>query len=147
MSEKTFTKESLSYQSALELMQEAISEAKKLGLEISVSVVDESGIEKAFCRMDRAPLIAVETAVKKARFAVGFGMPTGENWYSFIKDDAILNQGAADLPGFILLGGGVPIYFEDSLIGAIGISGGHYKQDEQCANAAVSKVYGESKSG
>jgi uncharacterized protein GlcG (DUF336 family) len=146
MSAVTFSKKSLSYNSALELIHAAIAEAQVIGFNISVSIVDESGIEKSFCRMDGAPLVSVETAAKKAKFAVGFGMPTGDQWYSFIKDDAILKDGAADLPGFILLGGGVPIYFEGSLIGAIGISGGHYKQDEQCANAAILKVYGAAES-
>lgn len=51
------------------------------------------------------------------------------------------NPGAAnltDIPGFLLLGGGVPVRVGDEVIGAIGIGGapgGHL--DEQCALAAV----------
>jgi uncharacterized protein GlcG (DUF336 family) len=142
MNEKTLTKNSISLGGSMELVHAAIEEAKAIGFNISVSIVDESGIEKLFARMDGAPLISVETALKKARLAVGFGISTGNQWYSFMKDDPILTAGASDLPGFILLGGGMPVFENGKLIGAIGISGGHYKQDEQCAKAAIDKVYG-----
>ena len=142
MNKKVLNKKSFSFGSALDLINAAVAKAEEIGLNISVSIVDESVVEKAFCRMDNAPLISIETARKKAKFAVGFGMPTGEKWHDFIKDDIILSSGASDLPGFILLGGGVPVYHEGDLIGSIGISGGHYKQDELCANAAVNAVYG-----
>jgi uncharacterized protein GlcG (DUF336 family) len=41
------------------------------------------------------------------------------------------------LPDFILLGGGSPILVEGKLIGAVGVSGGHYAQDEECVKAAL----------
>lgn len=47
------------------------------------------------------------------------------------------------LPGFLLLGGGVPIKAGNEVIGALGVGGapgGHL--DEQCANAALDKVVG-----
>jgi uncharacterized protein GlcG (DUF336 family) len=87
--------------------------------------------------MDGAPAISHETSQKKAKLALGFGMPTGETWLKFIEKDPILHQGARDLPDFILLGGGSPIRLQDSLVGAIGVSGGHYKQDEEIVNAGL----------
>jgi uncharacterized protein GlcG (DUF336 family) len=90
--------------------------------------------------MDNAPLISIDISRKKAITAVGFGMSTGEAWHNFIKDDPILNDGVASITDFILLGGGSPIVFEGNLIGAIGISGGHYKQDEQCVKAALNEL-------
>ena len=127
---KKFEKASVTIDLAIEMAKAAMNKASEIGLKISVSIVDESGIEKAFARMDGAPLISVETARKKAVLAVGFGMPTGAPWYNFIKDDPILMNGADQLPGFILLGGGSPITIDGHLCGAIGISGGHYSQDE-----------------
>ena len=108
----------------------AVQSAEEKGVRISISVMDTGGREVAFMRMDNAPLIADETARRKARFAVGFSIPTGDSWYQFIKDDPILMHGAPQLPDFILLGGGSPIRHSDRVIGAIGISGGHYKTDE-----------------
>ena len=99
--------------------------------------MDESGVVKAFQRMDNAPMVSIDASRKKAITAVGFGMPTGDSWYGFIKDDPILMNGAGQLNDFILLGGGSPIMVDEKLVGAVGVSGGHYKQDEECAAAAL----------
>ena len=136
----TFNKSSISISVTTKMLQAAMDKAQELGFSISACIVDEGGNEKAFARMDGAPLISIETSRKKAVLAVGFGMPTGDTWQNFVKDDPILEKGAHDLPGFILLGGGNPIYIDGQLVGAIGISGGHYKMDEQCANAALEAI-------
>lgn len=46
----------------------------------------------------------------------------------------------AHVTDFTLLGGGVPIQVEGQTVGAIGVSGGHYTQDEACALAAVAAL-------
>ena len=61
----------------------------------------------------------------------------GDKWYEIIKDDPILFNGIQQFEDFILLGGGSPVLDGDALIGAIGISGGYYKQDEDCVKAAL----------
>lgn len=137
---KTFTKQSVSASKVQSMLNAAVQKANEIGLAISVCIVDESGLEKGFIRMDGAPLISVETSKKKAVLAAGFGMATGTPWHEFVQGDPILQKGVHDLPGFILLGGGVPIYLDGTLIGAVGVSGGHYKMDEQCANAAVESL-------
>ena len=46
-----------------------------------------------------------------------------------------------DIPGFLLLGGGVPVRAGNEVIGAVGVGGapgGHL--DEQCAMAALEQV-------
>ncbi len=132
-------KSSVAANAAGQMISRAVAAALNSGGAFAIAVVDESGILKAFHRMDGAPLIAVDTAIKKARLAAGFGLPTGETWYNFIKDDPILLEGAGQLPGFILLGGGSPIVHEGQVCGAIGVSGGHYKQDEAIVKAALSE--------
>jgi uncharacterized protein GlcG (DUF336 family) len=87
--------------------------------------------------MDYAPLIAVDASRKKAITAVGFGLPTGKSWFNFIEGDPILREGVHDFTDFMLMGGGVPIIIENQIIGAIGISGGHYDQDQLCAQYAL----------
>lgn len=134
---KTVEQRSISLEAALVAARAAQAHAASIGIAIAVSVVDQSGVSKLFCRMDGAPLLASEAAWKKARTAVGFGMPTGESWHSFIKDDPILNAGAHALQDFMLLGGGQPIYDGEVLVGAIGVAGGHYAKDEACAKAAL----------
>ena len=37
----------------------------------------------------------------------------------------------------ILFGGGNPIFIDGQMIGGIGVSGGHYSQDQECADAGL----------
>ena len=137
---RTYTKPSITSALARALIDNAERKARELGMSITTVVVDESGVLKAYSRMDGAPLVAGGASQKKAQTAVGFGMPTGDAWHDFIKSDPILMNGAQQLDNFILLGGGMPIVVDGAMIGAIGVSGGHYQQDEQCAKAALAAL-------
>ncbi len=133
-------KRSLSADAAKKMIMAAEAKARETGIFISTTIVDEGGVLKAFSRMDNSPLICSDASRKKAVTAVGYGMPSGESWYNYIKDDPILFNGIQQFTDFILLGGGMPVFSEGSLIGAIGISGGHYKQDEACCQAALDAI-------
>jgi uncharacterized protein GlcG (DUF336 family) len=135
--ERSFSKTSIAFPMAEAMVRAAQGRARELKLSVAVAIVDESGMLKAFGRMDGAPQISVSASQKKALTAVGFGLATGEEWYRFMKDDPILAGGAAHLDNFILLGGGMPIRIDGEIVGAIGVSGGHYAMDEQCARAAL----------
>jgi uncharacterized protein GlcG (DUF336 family) len=89
--------------------------------------------------MDGAPLLSVEIAKDKAYTAVAFGIPTHE-WFKFIKDDPPLLHGIVNKPRLVVFGGGFPLRVGDGLIGGIGVSGGHYTQDMQVAEAGVSAL-------
>jgi uncharacterized protein GlcG (DUF336 family) len=55
------------------------------------------------------------------------------------KNPAAANLGS--IPGYLLLGGGVPVRVGNDVIGAVGIGGAPAGQiDEQCALAAIDKV-------
>jgi uncharacterized protein GlcG (DUF336 family) len=135
--DSVFEKQSITADKCVEMVASAFAKADEIGFGISITIVDESGVLKAFQRMDNAPMVSIDASRKKAVTAVGFGMPTGDSWYGFIKDDPILMNGAGQLNDFILLGGGSPIMVDEKLVGAVGVSGGHYKQDEECAAAAL----------
>jgi len=137
---ETFTRKSIGVETAMAMVTKAMAKASETGILISVTILDESGVIKAFGRMDGAPLISVDASRKKAVTAVGLGMPSGQPWFDFIKDDPILREGVGNFSDFMLLGGGFPIVSEGQMVGAIGISGGHYRQDEVCAQAALELV-------
>jgi uncharacterized protein GlcG (DUF336 family) len=122
------------------LAAKACEKASEISLRICIWILDPSGNPVLFKRQEGSPLISIETARKKAFTAAGFGLPTGKTWHDFIKDDPILAGGVPQMPDFILLGGGAPIISEGVMVGAMGISGGHYKQDEECLNYALSFV-------
>jgi uncharacterized protein GlcG (DUF336 family) len=59
-------------------------------------------------------------------------------WHDFIKDDPPLAAGAVGgIDRLVVFGGGFPIKVDDAVVGAIGVSGGHYTQDMQVAQAGL----------
>ena len=136
----TFQKPSVSADLARRMIAAAEDKARQIGVAMNIAVVDESGILKAFSRMDGAALLSVQIAQDKAYTAVGFGMPT-HGWFDFIKDDPPLAAGAA--PGIdrlVIFGGGYPITVDGVVVGAIGVSGGHYSQDQEVAEAGLAAI-------
>jgi uncharacterized protein GlcG (DUF336 family) len=40
----------------------------------------------------------------------------------------------------VIFGGGYPITVEEQVVGAIGVSGGHYSEDQQVAEAGLAEL-------
>jgi uncharacterized protein GlcG (DUF336 family) len=135
----TIVKKSIDLATAHQAAAAAAKKATELGLKMCIAVSDESGDLKAFERMDGAPKLSIQIAEDKAFTAASYGMPT-HVWYEFIKDDPPLLHGITHTPRLIIFGGGFPIVLEGEVVGAIGISGGHYKQDMECARAARAAI-------
>ena len=133
------TKRSITQEAADRVIAAASAKADELGVPMAVSVVDESGILKAFRRMDGAALLSVDLATNKAYTAVSFGMPS-HGWHDFIKDDPPLLHGIVHTPRLVIFGGGYPITEDDRIIGGIGVSGGHYEQDMKVAEAGLAAL-------
>lgn len=142
MSDSTFTKQSITSDLAHEVVAAAEAKAQQMGHPFVIAVVDESGVLKAFSRMDGAALLSVQVAQDKAYTAIGFGIPT-DAWHDFIKDDPPLAAGApAGIDRLVVFGGGYPIKSGDAVIGGIGVSGGHYSQDMEVAQAGLAAAGG-----
>jgi uncharacterized protein GlcG (DUF336 family) len=138
----TYQKQSVSTDLARRMITAAEEKARSLGVPMNIAVVDESGVLKAFSRMDGAALLSVQIAQDKAYTAAGFGMPT-HGWHDFIKDDPPLAAGApAGIDRLVIFGGGYPITIDGAVVGAIGVSGGHYTQDQEVAEAGLGVIGG-----
>lgn len=136
----TVQKQSISADLARRIISAAEAKASEIGVPMNIAVVDESGVLKAFSRMDGAALLSVQISQDKAYTAVGFGMPT-HGWYDFIKDDPPLATGApSGIDRLVIFGGGYPITIDGAIVGAIGVSGGHYSQDQEVAEAGLALV-------
>jgi uncharacterized protein GlcG (DUF336 family) len=134
---ETFNKASISTESAQRIVAAAEAKAKAMGHPFVIAVCDESGVLKAFSRMDGAALLSVQIAQDKAYTAVGFGLST-DAWHEFIKNDPPLAAGAVGgIDRLVVFGGGYPIKAGEVIVGAIGVSGGHYKQDMEVAEAGL----------
>lgn len=134
---QVFEKASVNTDSAHRMIAAAEAKAREIGVPMVIAVCDESGVLKAFSRMDGAALLSVQVAQDKAYTAVGFGMPT-EGWHDFIKEDPPLAAGAVGgIDRLVIFGGGYPTKAGDQVVGAIGASGGHYTQDMEVAKAGL----------
>jgi uncharacterized protein GlcG (DUF336 family) len=139
MTINTISKLSISADTARRLLEAGESAARELGVPMAIAVTDESGVLKAFVRMDGAALLSVGIAQDKAYSAASFGIPT-HGWFEFIKDDPPLLHGIVKTPRLTVYGGGYPVRVNNEVIGAIGVSGGHYNQDMKVAEAALAAV-------
>jgi uncharacterized protein GlcG (DUF336 family) len=136
----TFDKPSISSELAHKVVAAAEAKAKEMAHPFVIAVCDEAGVLKAFSRMDGAALLSVQIAQDKAYTAVGFGLST-DAWHDFIKNDPPLAAGAVGgIDRLVVFGGGYPIKVGAAIVGAIGVSGGHYKQDMEVAQAGLAVV-------
>jgi uncharacterized protein GlcG (DUF336 family) len=124
---------------SLEAIHAAVSQATKLGLNISVAITDQDGSIKASSRMDGASSLTAEIALNKAYTSASLGMATHEV-FDFVKGDPPLLHGFSQYPRIIIFGGGYPIRQGADVIGGIGVSGGHYRQDMDCALAGLEAI-------
>src|SRR5688500_4432426 len=109
------------------------------GYAVTATVVDRAGTVRAVQRADNAGPHTLAASLDKA-----FTSASARGNTLAMMETAQKNPGAANLvhiPGFLLLGGGVPVKIGNDTIGAVGVGGapgGHL--DEQCAVAALDKV-------
>ncbi len=132
----TLTRQTISAEAAGKMIAAAEAKATEMKRPMCIAIVDESGNLKAFSRMDGAPVIGLQISQDKAWTAVSFGVSTAQ-WFDFIKDDPPLLHGIVHTPRLVVFGGGIPIKIEKQLVGGIGVSGGHYKEDMQVAEAGL----------
>ena len=109
------------------------------GYNVTATVVDRAGSVRAVQRADNAGPHTLDASLRKA-----YTSASAKNSTLAMMEAAQKNPAAANLvhiPGFLLLGGGVPVKVGNEVIGAVGVGGapgGHL--DEQCAMAALDKV-------
>ena len=135
----SIVKRSIDAKTAQAAIEAAAAKAREMGLKMCIAVTDEVGDLKAFQRMDGAPKLSIQIAEDKAYTSISFGIPT-HGWFDFIKNDPPLLHGITHTPRLIVFGGGYPIKEKGEVIGAIGVSGGHYTQDMECAKAGLAAI-------
>jgi uncharacterized protein GlcG (DUF336 family) len=135
----TVTTASIDAETAQLAISGAQSKAKQLGHAMSIAVCDADGITKATLRMDGAGAMTMQIAEDKAFTSISLGMATHAVW-DFIKNDPPLLHGFPSNPRVIVFGGGYPIIEDGKIIGAIGISGGHYSDDMEVARAGLAAI-------
>ena len=121
------------------MLNAAIDMSKEMKKAMCIAITNEAGQLKAFHSMDGAPHLSIEISQNKAYTASAFGIAT-HTWWDFIKNDPPLLHSITHTPRLVTFGGGYPIMENGQLIGAIGVSGGHYSDDMEVARAALDAI-------
>lgn len=133
------TERTMSLDLANQIATATVAACSAGGYNVTAAVVDRAGQLRALQRADNAGPHTLSSAQAKA-----FTSASARNNTLAMMEGAQKNPAAANLvhiPGFLLLGGGVPVRVGNDVIGAVGVGGapgGHL--DEQCAVTALDKV-------
>ncbi|NLZ94525.1 MAG: heme-binding protein [Bacteroidales bacterium] len=127
---------SLNQAGALELFAQANNVAQKMNRNVTVAVLDASGVTILLIKNDSVGVHNTEASRRKAFTALSTQTASYQ-----LMHNAALNKDANNLntlPELLLLGGGVPIWFNHKLIGSIGVSGGGSgENDDSIAKQAI----------
>ena len=133
------SEKNMSLELASQIAAASVAACQANGYAVAAAVVDRGGSVRALLRADNAGPHTLGASEQKA-----FTSVSAKNSTLAMMEAAQKNPGAANLvylPGFLLLGGGVPVKVGNEVIGGVGVAGapsGHL--DEQCALAALDKV-------
>jgi uncharacterized protein GlcG (DUF336 family) len=123
---------------AQSLINAAIDEAKRLEVNIAVTVVDSGEHLVAFARMDGVSYITVDITRRKALTACNYRVPS-QKLFSIAYSHPALPAELAKNDELCMLGGGLPIEIANVCIGGLGIGGANsVEQDEKIALKAKS---------
>ena len=133
------TEKNMSLDLANQLAWASVAACAANGYAVTATVVDRAGTVRAVQRADNAGPHTLAASQQKA-----FTSASAKNNTLAIMEIAQKNPAAANLvniPGYLLLGGGVPVKVGNEVIGAVGVGGAPAGNlDEQCAVAAIDKV-------
>jgi uncharacterized protein GlcG (DUF336 family) len=134
--------DSLTLEDAKRMLSAAETKAASLGIAYNIAIVDAGGHLVAFVRQDGALIGSIDLAIDKAVTARIFDKAT--------SDLASLAQSGKPLFGIqesnagkvVIFGGGIPVTFDGSIVGAVGASAGTVEQDIAVAEAAIAALGG-----
>jgi uncharacterized protein GlcG (DUF336 family) len=118
--------------------QVALADCARKGQQVAATVVDAEGVVIAQLRNDGTTQAALDASKGKAYASAGFRSPT-----SGLTANEPSNPGLLQVPGFVILPGGLPIRSAGKVVGGIGVGGAPSGLiDETCAQAALDSIAG-----
>lgn len=120
---------------AKRVVEAAEAEATAHGWAMVIAIIDSGGNLAVLHKMDSANLGSLAIAQAKAKTAVDFRRPT--KTYEEAVAAGGLGLRLLSASGICALEGGLPLIENDTIVGAIGVSGATATQDAQVALAGV----------
>src|SRR3954467_4630845 len=115
----------------------AEKKAQEIGQPMNVAVVDAGGNLLAFERMENAWLGSIDISIKKAWTSRAFDIATKDLAKHSQSGDQFFGIHVSNDGKVMIFAGGVPLKRGGKVIGAVGVSGGSGKQDQEVAEAGA----------
>jgi len=114
----------------------AHQESQRQGVDISIAIVDDKGWPLYFKRYGHAMLVTTVLVPNKAYTSAVLRMPSGDLAALTKPGEPLYGINTAD-PRIVLFAGGYPLVHNGQLVGAFGVGGGSWKQDEQIGQSVL----------
>jgi glc operon protein GlcG len=136
-----YTISKVSSQEATKMIEQVVKESEKINKPVAVAIAGPEGELIAFLRIDGVNAASAVIAQNKAYTSARDRKTTREMGnYMREKQSPPAFWGDMGITGF---GGGVPIFQNGNVIGAIGVSGLSQDEDERICRAAIEVAYGK----
>jgi glc operon protein GlcG len=135
------TLETIDYSEAKRAVDLIVEEASKSQKAAAIAVADSHGDLICFARMDGAPVSSIQIAMNKAWTAAREHKPTkeiGEKVRHPEKGHDIAYYGD---PRYVGWGGGVPVLWNGTVVGAVAVSGLSSNEDVALATLGVELIF------
>ena len=124
---------------ALKAAQASMAACRKSDYQVAVAVVDRGGNTQVLLRDRYAGPHTPTSATSKAWTAVSFRTDTLE--LADMTQARKAQSGARDIPGALMIGGGIQVTADGAIVAGIGVSGSPTgKTDHACAKAGISAI-------
>ncbi len=124
----------LTLEKASIIVDKTLAEGRKLKIRpLCVAVLDDGGHLKALKREDGASILRPQIAIGKAWGAIGMGESSRELGQRLKERPAFLGALSDLSDGKVVPVPGGVLILDNSIIGAVGVSGGTSDEDEACA--------------
>ena len=129
--------ETVTLADARQVIEAGERKATELGQPMNIAVVDAGGNLVAHIRMDGAWIGSVDIAIKKAYTARAFDLPTDQLAENAQPGGQFYGIDVSNNGKIMIFAGGVPLTDGDTVVGAVGVSGGQGTQDQAVAETAA----------
>lgn len=122
---------------ARRIIEAAEKKAMEIGEKSNIAVVDAGGNLVAHVRMDGAWVGSIQISIDKAWTSRAFDISTKELAKPSQPGEQFFGIHTSNGGRVMIFAGGIPLKRDGQVVGAIGVSGGMGKQDQEVAEAGA----------
>jgi uncharacterized protein GlcG (DUF336 family) len=125
---------------ARRIIAAAEKKAAEIGQPMNIAVADAGGNLVAHVRMDGAWIGSIDISIKKAWTSRAFDIATKDLAEHSQPEKQFFGIHASNNGRVMIFAGGIPLKKGETIVGAIGVSGGSGEQDHAVAEAGVAAL-------